>query len=261
MNLNDISTQLLFTTIPIWVDKGGSQATGTGFVLSLPVGETPDRQIPFLVTNRHVVEGARRGLIDLLEREGDQPKRNGRMRVEVPGDLLVKHFAPNVDLVVIPLGGVLNELEQAGHPAFFRSITKDFVPSREVVDDLSAMEEITFIGYPSGLRDEHNATPLIRKGITSTPAWNDFQGEPAFLIDAGVFPGSSGSPVFILNQGAYATRSGLTVGNRLLFMGALTEAIVRREADLPDVFLGLGKVIKSQLVLSFAEEVAASLPR
>ena len=57
-------------------------------------------------------------------------------------------------------------------------------------------EEIVFIGYPSGLRDEHNSTPLIRRGITASPIWNDFGNDPIFLIDAGVYPGSSGSPVF-----------------------------------------------------------------
>ena len=90
----------------------------------------------------------------------------------------------------------MNELESSGRPVFFRFITSDLVPDQSTIDELAAVEEITFIGYPSGLYDEHNVTPLVRRGITATPAWNDFQGEPTFLIDAGVFPGSSGSPVF-----------------------------------------------------------------
>jgi len=128
-----------------------------------------------------------------------------------------------------------------------------------VVADLAALEEVTFIGYPSGLYDEHNVTPITRKGITATPPWNDFQGQPAFLIDAGVFPGSSGSLVFIFNQGAYATRGGLTLGSRLLFMGVLTEAILRTEKDVPPVFLGIGRVTKASRLRQFAEQVRTKL--
>ncbi len=262
VNLQDMSTQLLFTTAPVWVERAdGSQSFGTGFILALPLQDRPNQQIPFLITNHHVVAGARRGLIDLVQREGDQPKKGARIRVEVPGAMLMQFASAEKDLAAIPIGGVLNELENSGKPVFFRSISPDLIPPKEAIDALAALEEITFIGYPSGLYDQHNVTPIIRRGITATPPWNDFQGEKAFLIDAGVFPGSSGSPVFILNQGAYPTKDALVVGNRLLFMGVLTEAILRRQDNVPDVFLGIGKVIKSQEVKEYAQDVAAKLPK
>jgi hypothetical protein len=65
----------------------------------------------------------------------------------------------------LPLGPLLNQLDRAGRPVFFRSLGPDIIPSQAVVNDLAALEEIVFIGYPSGLRDEHNSTPLIRRGI------------------------------------------------------------------------------------------------
>lgn len=261
MNLQDISTQLLFTTMPVWVERNdGRQAFGTGFILSLPIPDRADQQIPFLVTNAHVVTNARRGLIDLVEREGAAPKRS-RLRVEIDGATLTRFADNGIDLALVPIGGLLNQLEQEGRPVFFRSVSSDLIPTEEAVSALSAMEEVTFIGYPSGLYDEHNITPIIRRGITATPPWNDFQGQPAFLIDAGVFPGSSGSPVFVLNQGAYATKDGLVVGNRLLFLGVLSESILRTEPNTPPVFLGIGKVIKSQRLRAFAATVVAQLPR
>lgn len=260
MNINDISTQLLYTTVPIWVERSdGTQSFGTAFYYAVPVPGASGRQVPMLVTNYHVVKDAKRALVELVEREGDQPKPGARIRVEMPGDAIMRHTSPAIDLAVIPIGGVLNELEQSGKLVFFRSVAPEIVPAQAVIDELAALEEITFIGYPSGLYDQHNVTPIVRRGITATPPWNDFQGEQAFLIDAGVFPGSSGSPVFILNQGAYATKEGLTVGNRLLFLGVLTEAILRSEKDLPKVFLGLGKVIKSRAVEAFTADLAMRL--
>jgi hypothetical protein len=262
VNLQDISTQLLFTTMPIWVERhDGKQAFGTAFILSLPVPNRTDQQIPLLVTNAHVVSNAKRGLIDLVEREGAQPKPRGRLRIEIPGNALTQFTDTDLDLAMLPIGGLLNQLEQEKRPVFFRSVSADLIPSADALAALAAMEEITFIGYPSGLYDEHNVTPIIRRGITATPPWNDFQGQPTFLIDAGVFPGSSGSPVFILNQGAYPTKDALVVGSRLLFLGVLSESILRTEPNVPPVFLGIGKVLKSERVQAFASRVVAQLPQ
>lgn len=256
MNLQDISTQLLFTTVPIWVQRrNGSQSFGTGFILSLSVDLAAAQQIPLLVTNAHVVADAERAIVDLVEREGDAPKRGVRLRAEIDGATMTSSVDTANDLAVVPIGGLLNQLEQEGRPAFFRSVSPDLIPTEQVISDLAAREEITFIGYPSGLYDEHNVSPIIRQGITATPPWYDFRGEPAFLIDAGVFPGSSGSPVFMMNEGAYPRRGGLVLGRRLLFLGVLTEVILRMEHDLPPVFLGLGKVIKAHCLRDFAEQV------
>lgn len=256
MNLQDISTQLLFTTAPVWVElPGGKQSFGTGFILSLPIPGPQNQQIPFLVTNAHVVANAQRAIIEFVERDGDAPKKGSRLRVEVDGAIMSGFTDPTHDLAIVPIGGMLNNLEQGGRPVFFRSVSLDLIPAESVVDELGAVEEVTFIGYPSGLYDEKNVSPIIRRGITASPAWNDFRGQPAFLIDAGVFPGSSGSPVFILNQGAYGTKGGLVVGSRLLFMGVLTEAILRTERDVPPVFLGIGKVIKASKLRDYAEKV------
>jgi hypothetical protein len=253
VNLNDISTQLLFTTVPIWVEKpGGTTVSATGFIYNVPVVDKPGQFIPLLLTNHHVVDGAIRGLLELVERVGDQPAPSKRVRAQLDAGQLTARVDAALDLAAVPLGPLLNQLEQSGRPVFFRSIGPDLMPSQSAIDDLAAMEEIVFIGYPSGLRDVRNATPLVRRGITATPVWNDFEGDPAFLIDAGVFPGSSGSPVFILNQGAYATKEGLTVGNRLLFLGVLSHSIIRPEPN-SNVFLGLGKVVKSGAVRSFVD--------
>lgn len=259
MNLSDISTQLLYTTVPLWVERAHGSSFGTAFLFSIEMKNRPGESIPFMVTNAHVVDGARRGLIEVTQREGDQPARGKRIRVDFGADILSRYVDSANDLAAVPIGGVINSLEKEGRGAFFRTIDASLVPASDVWEGLSAIEEVTFIGYPSGLYDQHNSSPLVRRGITATPPWNDYANTPSFLVDAGVFPGSSGSPVFILNRGAYSTGNGLAIGSRLFFVGILSESIVRREATVPDVFLGLGKALKSTVVLSFLKGVATQL--
>ena len=75
--------------------------------------------------------------------------------------------------------------------------------------------------------------------------WNNFKGEDVFLIDAGVFPGSSGSPVFIYNRGTYPTKDGIAVGSRLMFVGVIAQTMLRDNSTGKD-YLNLGKVINSR---------------
>lgn len=70
------------------------------------------------------------------------------------------------------------------------------------------------IGYPNGLWDSQNNLPIIRRGITATSVKKDYNGKKEFLIDAAVFPGSSGSPVFIFNEGSYSVPGGFSNGHQ-----------------------------------------------
>lgn len=257
MNLNDLSTQLLFTTVPLWAEMPTGKTSATAFLYNAPVEGKPEQSIPLLVTNYHAVKNAKRVVVEFVERQGDLPDTTKKLFVEIDNSLLLKHSDETIDIAAAPLGPLLNSREAIGRPLFFRSIDSGLIPKPDVLSELAAMEEIVFIGYPSGLRDEKNSTPLIRRGITSTPVWNDFQGSPHFLIDAGVFPGSSGSPVFILNQGAYATKLGLNIGSRILFLGVLSETMVRQSTS--DVYLGIGKVLRSDVLAQFLSKVARDL--
>ncbi len=258
MNLNDLTTQLLFTTVPLWVTKPAGVSTGTGFLYNVPVPDKPGQYIPLLITNYHVVEGAVDSVIELVERSGDQPVLQKRVRAQIPPSVLLANADQKLDVAVVPLGPLLNELEATKRPVFFRSVGPEIIPQPDTVRDLAAMEDIVFIGYPSGLRDEHNSTPLIRRGITATPVWNDFGNEPVFLVDAGVYPGSSGSPVFIVNQGSYATRDGLTIGTRVLFLGLITSAFTRTETT-GTAYIGLGRVVKSAAVKTVVDRLVSGL--
>ncbi len=257
MNLNDISTQIIFTTIPIYVEKNdGKNEFGTGFIYQQKIDDV--KSIPFIITNRHVVENAKRGIINLIKRQGTEPLLTEKVSVELPGHLLTQFLSQSDDIAVFLIGPIINQLESENIQVFYRSIEKSIIPDEVILNNLSAIEEVIFIGYPSAIIDNKNNTPIVRKGITATPIWNDFDGYNIFLIDAGVFPGSSGSPVFILNSGAYTTNQGIVIGNRIYFLGIISNTIQRNEAG-SQVYLGLGQVIKGKIVKEFIESVTSRL--
>ena len=141
-------------------------------------------------------------------------------------------FRSNLDLIALPMAATLMDFQRQNVTIFFRSVDQNMLPTQEQLDNLAAIETVIFIGYPSeSLLNENNSLSVVRQGITATPIWNEFGGEKAFLIDAGVFPGSCGSPVFIFNEGAYSSKGNLVVGNRLLFVGVLSQCILEDDGD------------------------------
>lgn len=242
MNINDISTQLLFTTVPIYtLMSDGRQSSGTGFIFS--VLEENNKSIPLLITNYHVLNTAIAGFFEMHISKKNKPSEQS-IRVQFDKDIINGNKLGELDLIAVPLAETLNDFRQKGIEIFYRTVNQNMIPTVEQLNEFAAIEDITFIGYPSGLYDNINKLPIMRQGITATPIWNNFKGEEIFLIDAGVFPGSSGSPVFIYNQSSYPTKDGIVIGNRLLFVGIISETMIRDEKDNKS-YLDLGKVINS----------------
>ncbi len=64
MEINDIGTQLLYTTVPIYAQNDDKTlSTGTGFLFSIRESET--KSIPLLITNYHVLKDAVVGFVEL----------------------------------------------------------------------------------------------------------------------------------------------------------------------------------------------------
>lgn len=254
--------QLFFITAYLEGRAGADVVVGTGFLYSVDLeGGTA---APFLVTNKHVFDGLDALTIRLVKRTADgQPSIGAATQVTIEGfndQIWQGHPDPAVDVGVMPLQQVLEAMDNQGGPAFFRVLSPEVSLNPKATKDLDAIEDVLFVGYPAGIFDKSNFTPVVRRGITATPLALDYEGHPAFLVDASVFPGSSGSPVFIVNHGSYSPRSGgLVVGNRLLFLGVLaavhTHQIEGDASSLPaglvvtvDEALDLGIVYKARTV-------------
>ena len=256
MNISDISTQLIYTTVPIFSKKDNNTvSTGTGFLLS--VRESPTASIPLLVTNYHVLENSLGGYFEFHLGENGLPSEKS-LRIHFDKLLIEQNKLGSLDLVAIPLAAVLDSLQARQIELFYRSVSPDLIPLQEQVDKLSAIEEIIFIGYPSGIQDNVNKLSIVRRGITATPIWNKYNGLDEFLSDAGVYPGSSGSPVFIYNHGSYTTGNTLNVGSRLYFVGVISQTILRK-SHAGSENLNLGVVINSRAMYREIENLIARL--
>ena len=241
MNIQDVSTQLLYTTFPIVSQEETGVTVGTGFIFSIKKDE--HTSIPLLITNYHVLEKTKGGFMEFHIGENGKPTDKS-IRINFDNGIVSRNKLGSLDLIAIPFAGTLEGLKSRGIELFYRAVDQTLIPSKEQIGDFAAVEDITFIGYPSGLYDDKNKVPIIRQGITATPIWNDFKGNEFFLIDAGVFQGSSGSPVFIYNRGSYPTKDGISIGSRLFFVGVISQTMYSGTTIKKD-YLDLGVVINS----------------
>lgn len=272
MEISTISEQLLFSTVLVRgfeasntnFDKPNSR--GTAFVFKYQFN---GKSSIFLVTNKHVVKGMQKVLLTFTQ------ARDGKPLMGTPYTLPIDnveqwwygHPDDDIDVAVAPFSSVLRTVEEeAGVDIFYCSIDSPLIPTEDTLKTLDAFEDIIFIGYPNGLWDHVNLLPIIRRGITATPIAVDFIGKKQFLIDASVFPGSSGSPVFLFNRGSFPDKSdgSLILGDRLIFLGLISSTYPRHEINdvefrfFPTVIkpvveshqmIDLGVVFKSQTIV------------
>lgn len=269
--------QLFFCTTRVEAKSadGKTNSFGTGFVFSHKIDE--QRQIPFIVTCRHVVNGFASASFSFVQSKDDKPNLGQKCEVTVPN---LQNFVfydpdPKIDVALIPLAPILEYFKANGQIPFYRVLSKNLVPSQKAAEDLSAIQSIVFVGYPYGIHDEINLLPIARRGFTASPYIVDFNGLPLFLIDASVFPGSSGSPVMVLDQGSYSSGNNIVVGNRAYFLGLVDQAYIHTEEGvikfkpLPIQFVpvydehqyfNLGVVIKAKAILNTISEFMKAHP-
>lgn len=151
MNLEDIGTQLMYTTAPIYALRNDkSISAGTSFMFS--VNQTENTSIPLLITNYHVVKDSIGGYVELHIAKKGIPS-NEVVKVQFDKTVLEPNKLGELDLVALPLAGAINDMQGKGKQIFFKSIDCNLLPKSKDIEEFSAIEEITFIGYPSAIYD------------------------------------------------------------------------------------------------------------
>lgn len=262
MEINSTTKKLLFSTVRVdTVLEDGSQGSGTAFVVTHGHARG---QRTFIVTNRHLVDGVRQGGLVFTQKRHGQPLIGERFQLNIDQfpQAWFGHPDPAVDLSIIPMRPLEQAANAQGVELYYHAIDTRLVPDAAATRAFDALEEVLFVGYPSGVWDQVNLMPILRRGTTATPLALNFEGRAEFLIDAAVYPGSSGSPVFVYMPDTL--RPTQSAAKNFLFAGVVAAVFFRQEANHPVVspvppnnqgmvmgseMIDLGLVIKSQTVV------------
>lgn len=194
--------QLLYTAVRIETTlHGGGTGTGTSFVFQ--DNASPEGQQLFLVSNKHVIEGADTAYIFFTPKGSTGEPKLGKpffIQSDIFSSQWHGHPDANIDIAVMPLSWQLSMFEKDGQFAHVRPVTPDDVADPAIFENLDVSAPVLFVGFPNGMFDERHYLPIVRRGYVATSPDLDFNGDPIFLIDASVFPGSSGSPVFTVGD-------------------------------------------------------------
>lgn|SRR3989344_1819434 len=235
MKIDTFPKQIMFSTVRVIAQDGAS--VGTAFLVRKKISE--EQQQIFLVTNKHVIAQAdaagkiigsySKGQLTFIKQKDGEPSFGDSFTLTIDPNFsgsFLQHPEENVDLAICNISDIYNKITQElKQNIYIKAIPLELIPSAEVSFD--AIEDVLFVGYPNGMRDEKNHTPIIRKGMTATPFEIDYEGQKKFLIDAQVFPGSSGSPVFIKENNF--KQGSLTLGERWHFVGVISKVFCRNE--------------------------------
>ena len=260
--------KLIHSTVRIECDLGGGAiSTGTGYFYMFFEGE--EKSVPCIVTNKHVVQGAIKGVINLTVAKDGKPQLGNFKSFTIDNfeRKCIFHDDENIDLAIFPIAPLLNQAEEAEELFHYIPLAKPTIATDDLLSSLSSMEDIVMIGYPNGIWDSTHNLPIIRRGITATHPRLSYNGKPEFIIDAACFPGSSGSPVFLANIGSFMDASGaLCAGSRIALLGTLYAGPIKKATgeieiiEVPtdtkaisktDIMINLGYVIQASKLLEF----------
>lgn len=263
-----ISEKLLYSTIQIvcYSNNRTIKSTGTGFIYGFCKQE--NGCYPALITNKHVVKDADECELTFHIKDLNGNPSNEKITFCVKNDFknqCIYHPENDVDLAIYNLSNAFYQCKNLGKEVFYSFLDKDLIPSTEDKENFSAIEDIIMIGYPNGLIDQKNNLPIVRKGITATPFFIDYNGNKQFLADIACYPGSSGSPILILQEGISKDKYGnMSIGqstikllgiNSSVYLNTITGNLISQDTatikPLIQVPNNLAIIIKSEKILDF----------
>jgi hypothetical protein len=196
--------------------KPGKTSAGTGFMMLKEI-ESGKGHI-FLVTNAHAIppEGSTRNIsIRVMTKSGETVAVKS-LNIPVLGadgkylHNVKLHPKKGFDVVAINITeSVIKENIQAAWIPYDLLATKEKLKA----EGITVGDEIFLLGYPNAIFDPRNVHPILREGVIASVPTEDYAFNDAlkknfglpdqidgFLIDANVFPGSSGSLVILKQQ-------------------------------------------------------------
>ena len=244
---------------------------GTGFILLDGVGIAKGRI--YLITNRHILppEGAPKEIqlrVVVAQTEG----RTKVEEISVPivggnGKYLPSvrvHSDPATDVAAVNIG-------TAAFSSKFQMLIKALttgkylnssmlLPTRRMdSESVGVGTQVYILGYPAAIVDPRNVSPVLRVGVISTDPQDGFNfneelrrtvGFPehinGFLLDANIYPGSSGSLVVLAPE---RCRCDAKAPDRAYILGIVSGSIPIFDASLHAYSrIGLGMVYSADTI-------------
>ena len=216
------------------VSEGDGPVTynATGFLYGHPTGavngEGSPTYSPVLVTNRHVLEGARERKEMLHVRFNTLTGSSVKSYHINPGAVgWVLHSDPDADVAVIGANSALL-LEDGIDFAFIEGDTHTLSFEEARSGLLSEGDPAFVLGFPFSLvgQEELNYV-IVRQGVVARAQHWLNGSSRTFLLDAWVFPGNSGGPVF--SKPEVSAIEGTKHNDRCLLIGMVSSYLPYRE--------------------------------
>jgi hypothetical protein len=269
MNPQSFVEQIQFSTLRLELvdDAGQPKGIGTGFLVKADLRNNPGSAVILLVSNKHVFEGSKGFVVAFHKRKPslNEPDLGQIYRFQAKdySGAYFAHLNPNVDLACVNISTVIEQL----HAQIYYKFLDQSLFANFSEPDLDAGQRVIFVGYPDNRYDQVHNLPIIRSGVIASHPKVDFNGEPQFIIDAQVFPGSSGSPVFLNVKEAQFNRGQIILGggqSPYIFIGVVSATMIRNNVvnfvptqfvPLSQEVIGLGLVFKSTALADLIETV------
>jgi S1-C subfamily serine protease len=244
---------------------------GTGFLLFGEVGISKAKV--YLVTNRHLLppEGQPKDIqLRLVVGQSDGTARIEEISVPIVGSdgkylpSVRLHRDPATDVAAVNIaptafGSKFESLIEAIKTGKYLNSSMLLPTQQMSAEGIGVGSQVYVLGYPAAIFDPRNVSPVLRVGVISTDPQEGFNFSPelrrsmnfpehmnGFLLDANIYPGSSGSLVVLATENCGCNKS---PGQRPYILGIVSGSIPIFDASLHAYSrIGLGMVYSADTI-------------
>ncbi len=245
---------------------------GTGFLLFSDVGISKARV--YLITNRHVLppEGEKKDIqLRVVVRQNNGSAKIEEISVPVVGTdgkylpTVSVHSEPTTDVAAVNIGpsafgSKFNVLVEAVTTHKYLNTDMLLPTASMAAQGVGVGSPVYILGYPAAIFDPRNVSPVLRVGVISTDPEEGFNFNQelrrsmhfpehidGFLLDANIYPGSSGSLVVSAPETCNCSSQGQA--HQVYILGIVSGSIPIFDASLNSYSrIGLGMVYSADTI-------------
>jgi hypothetical protein len=244
---------------------------GTGFLLFGDLGVT--KGTVYLITNRHLLppEGTQKDIqLRVVVRQNDGTAKIDEISVPIVGSngkylpSVHVHHDPATDVAAVNIGAAafgsrFSLLIEAIKTGKYLNMSM-LLPTQKMRSEGVGVGSLVYIlGYPAAIFDPRNVSPVLRVGVISTDPQDGFnfnaelrqtmnfpEHMSGFLLDANIYPGSSGSLVVLAPDSCGCNKD---APQRAYILGIVSGSIPIFDASLHAFSrIGLGMVYSADTI-------------